>query len=125
MLIVKNRVLAVVAEKQGLGDIVPSLAGPTAMIFGTGDVVGTAKVLKEFVKQHELPVVRVGTYEGKVLSAGDIGDLADLPSRETLLAMVVGTLAAPLSQIVGVLHQKVSSLVYVVDAVRAKREEEG
>ena len=125
MTVVRNRVMSLVAKEQGLEGLEPGLSGPTAMVFGSGDVVGTAKVLKEFVKNNELPVVKIGALDGQILTAEQINELASLPSREELLAKVVGTIAAPLSQVVGVLNQKVSSLVHVLNAVKVKKEEEG
>lgn len=98
--------------------------GPSAMVFGKGDVVQAAKVLRDFAGEFELPVVRAGAMEGAVLSAADIDALAQLPAREVLLAMFVGTVAAPLSRLVGVLQQKVASVVYVLKAIQEKKEKE-
>ena len=121
--VVKNRVLGHVAEDAGLGAIRDQLSGPSAMVFGKGDVSQAAKILKEFVKEHEKPVVKVGALEGVVLSAAEVEELASLPSREALLSMVVGTIAAPMSQTVGVFQQKVSSLLYVLQAAADKKGE--
>lgn len=125
MLIVRNRVLALVAKEQGLEDLEPSLKGPTAIIVGGGDVVGTSKTLKAFIKEFDKPVIKMGALDGRMLSATDISDLASLPGREQLLATLVGTLAAPMTQLVGVMQQKVASLVYVLNAVREKKEQQG
>jgi len=67
--------------------------------------------------------VKMGALDGRILTANEINQLASLASREELLAKVVGTLAAPLSQMVGVLNQKVASLVHVLNAVKSKKEE--
>lgn len=123
IMVVRNRIMSHVSAEHGLEGLKPGLSGPTAMVYGSGDVVGTAKVLKEFVKENEMPVVKLGALDGQILTAGEINDLANLPSREELLAKVVGTLAAPLSQMVGVLNQKVASLVHVLNAVKVKKEE--
>jgi large subunit ribosomal protein L10 len=119
--VVKNRIIGHVAEEKGLGAMRDHLSGPTAMVYGKGDVSQAAKILKEFVKEHERPVVKVGALEGVVLTAADVEQLASLPSRETLLGMVVGTIAAPMSQLVGVFQQKVSSLLYVLQAAADKK----
>ena len=92
-------------------------------IFGNGDVVIAAKILKDFIKENELPVIKVGTMQGVILSRADIEQLASLPSRETLLAQFVGVLAAPMTQLVGVLQQKVASLVYVLKAAQEKKQQ--
>jgi len=121
MFVVKNRMLRRATADLPCRDISRELSGPSAMIYGAGDIVQTAKALKAFIKENELPVIKVGTLDGVILTAEDIQKLADLPSREQLLAKVVGTIAAPLSQIVGVMHQKVSSLLYVLKAVEEKK----
>lgn len=119
--VVKNRMLGHIANDAGLGAIRDHLRGPSAMVYGSGDVSQTAKILKEFVKEHEKPVIKAGALEGVVLTAADVDALASLPSRETLLSMVVGTIAAPMSQLVGVFQQKVSSLLYVLQAAADKK----
>lgn len=119
--VVKNRVLGHIAKDAGFGAIRDHLTGPSAMVYGKGDVSQVAKILKEFIKEHERPVIKVGALEGVVLTAADVEQLASLPSRETLLSMVVGTIAAPMSQLVGVFQQKVSSLLYVLQAAADKK----
>lgn len=119
--VVKNRVLGHIANDAGFGAMRDHLTGPSAMVYGKGDVSQVAKILKEFIKEHERPVIKVGALEGVVLTAADVEQLASLPSRETLLSMVVGTIAAPMSQLVGVFQQKVSSLLYVLQAAADKK----
>jgi len=119
--VVKNRVLGHIAKDAGFGAIRDHLTGPSAMVYGKGDVSQVAKILKEFIKEHERPVIKVGALEGVVLTAADVEQLASLPSRETLLSMVVGTIAAPMSQLVGVFQQKASSLLYVLQAAADKK----
>jgi large subunit ribosomal protein L10 len=114
--VVKNRILRLADDKLAEG-----LKGPSAMVYGGGDVVQAAKILREFIKENKLPVLKVGSLEGAILSAADIETLANLPSKEELQAMVVGTLAAPMRQVAGVMHQKVASLLYVLNAVQEKK----
>jgi large subunit ribosomal protein L10 len=120
--VVKNRVMRHVANDLGLGGMNEALAGPSAMVYGSGDVARTAKILKDFIKENNLPVIKIGTMEGAILSASDVEQLASLPSREQLLAMVVGTIAAPMSQLVGVFQQKAASLLYVLNAALEKKQ---
>lgn len=119
--VVKNRVLGHIAQEAGFGAMRDHLTGPSAMVYGKGDVSQVAKILKDFIKEHEKPVIKVGALEGVVLTAADVEQLASLPSRESLLSMVVGTIAAPMSQLVGVFQQKVSSLLYVLQAAADKK----
>lgn len=119
--VVKNRMLARAVE----GDLQKLLQGQSAMICGDGDVVEVAKVIQSFTKENAKPVIRGGVVEGKSISADEVNQLAKLPTKEVLQAMLLGTLQAPKAQLVGVMNNKVSSLVYVLDAVRSKKEQEG
>ena len=100
------------------------LKGQTAMIYGSGDVVEVAKVIKKFTAANEKPIIKGGFLEGKAISAEDVLELAMLPSMDALRAQLLGTLQAPCAQLVGVMDQKVASLVYVLDAVKTKMEQE-
>jgi large subunit ribosomal protein L10 len=120
MQVVKNRVFKNVAKDLGYERLDGSLVGPSAMVLGQ-DVVGAAKVLRDFIKENQKPVIKTGVLQGAPLSADDVKALAALPSREQLLAQMVGTIAAPMSQLVGVLQAKVASLLYVLKAVEEKK----
>lgn len=117
MKVVKNRILNIICEELE----VPS--GPTAMICGSGDVVEVAKIIKEFSAKTEKPVMKGGMLEGAVLSADDVVALAQLPSKKEMQGKLVATLAAPMTQLVGVMDQKVCSLLYVLNAVCEKKEQ--
>jgi large subunit ribosomal protein L10 len=121
--IVKNRVFATVAKGVGLDLSDDLLKGHTGMITGSGDVVEVAKLLKKFAKGSESRSLKGGAFEGKCLSASDVDALAELPPKQVLQSMLVGTLAAPMTNLVGVMDQKVASLVYVLAAVQRKKEE--
>jgi large subunit ribosomal protein L10 len=120
--VVKNRLMERVAADAGLNGLDDGLAGPTAVVAGDGDVVEVAKVLKAFIKENDKPVIKLGAIDGQVVSAGDVEQLASMPPRIELLGRLVGTVAAPMTQLVGVLNQKLCSLVYVLQAVRDKKE---
>ena len=98
------------------------LTGPTAMICGAGDVVETAKAVRKFIRDNRLPEIKGGAMQATILSAGDVEKLAGLPSRPELLARAVGTIAAPMMNLVGVMSQKLSSLVYVLKAIEEKKQ---
>lgn len=120
--VVKNRMLAEATKGTDYEDMSRELEGPTAMVCGSGDVVATAKTLRDFIKENNLPLIKMGSMQGVLLSQDDVIKLAALPSREQLLAQVVGTIAAPMTGLVGVLNQKVLSLLYVLKAVQEKKE---
>lgn len=120
--VVKNTALSRISREMGCE--ISGLSGPTAMIFGAGDVVEVAKILKKFsAEKDNKPAVKGGVLEGAVLSADDVLELAKLPGKKELQAKLVGTLAAPMTQVVGVMNQKVCSLLYVLNAVREKKEQ--
>ncbi len=121
--IVKNTFAVKSLNELGLGDAAAFVKGPTAVITGIGDCVGIAKVIKNFVKGNGPFAVRGAILNGKVMSASDVEVLADIPPREILLGQLLGTLASPMSSIVGVLNQKVSSLLWVLKAVEEKKKE--
>jgi len=118
--VVNNRMLNRALD----GKAADLLKGQTAMIYGSGDVVEVAKVIKKFTAANEKPTIKGGFLEGKAISGQDVIELAKLPAKDVLQAMLLGTLQAPCSQLVGVLDQKVASLVYVLDAVKTKKEQE-
>ncbi len=121
--VVKNRLLDRAVAGSDHEGLTGRLAGQTGVVASKGDAVQTAKVLKAFMKTHPFPVIQMASLEGAVLSAEDVDRLADLPSREQLYGMLVGTLAAPMTQLAGVLHQKLASLVYVLQAAATRDQD--
>ena len=121
--VVPNKQFGMAAKECGYTDLgKTALKGPSALVYGKGDVVAAAKILKDFIKENDKkPELKVGGLQGTLLSPTDVECLAALPSREILLGQVVGTIAAPMSQLVGVLQQKVASVVYVVKACADKK----
>jgi large subunit ribosomal protein L10 len=122
-MVVKNTYLGRAASNLGWEDVSKILTGPTAMVTGTGDVTEMAKVLVKFVKAHEKAAIKGACLDGKALSLADVDVLTQVPPREVMLAMFVGTLAAPMSQLVGVFNQKLLSLLYVLKAVEDKKSQ--
>lgn len=120
--VVPNRLLRHASAGLTPEGFAAALTGPSMMIYGAGDITRTAKVLKAFVKEHEMPAIKLGALQGRLLSAAEVDALALLPSREQLLAQLVGVLAAPMSRLVGVLHQKVATILYVLKAIQEKKE---
>ena len=99
------------------------LAGPTAIAFVTGDPVETAKGLRDFAKAHPALVIKGGVLEGRALSADDVKKLADLESREVLLAKLAGAMKASLTQAAYLFVAPLSKAARTVDALRAKAAE--
>ncbi len=120
--VVKNRLFRQVTGELGLNNLDRDLCGPTAIVTGDGDVVEVAKVLKAFIKENKLPVVKQGVFSGTPLTADEVDKLATMPPRIELLGRAVGTIAAPMTQLVGVMNQKVCSLLYVLQAAKDKKD---
>jgi len=119
----KNTLAKRALDEIGAGAAADMMNGPTAWAF-CADPVMPAKLLKEFGQTAKMVTMSGGVLEGKVIDASQVMALADLPSREQLLAQVVGTIAAPLRNLVGTLNALPRNLVNVLDQVREKKEKE-
>ncbi len=95
----------------------PMLQGPTAIAFVSGEVTAVAKALRDFSRGNPHLVVKGGILGGEVLSAADLAALADLPSREVLLAQVAGAMAAPLTALASLLQALPRNLAYGLKAL--------
>lgn len=120
-MVVKNTYLGRASASLGWEDVSKILTGPTAMVTGTGDASEMAKTLVKFVKAHEKAAIKGACLDGRALSLADVDVLTQVPPREVMLAMFVGTLAAPMTGLVGVFNQKLLSLLYVLKAVEEKK----
>ena len=122
--VVPNTLVKKAAEKLGLENLAGvELSGDTALVSGSCDAVQIAKLVREFAKAKEQVKVKYGVLDGSLLTPADVDALADLPSREVLLAQLLGLLQAPGSQLVRVLNAKVASIVYVLDAYCKSKEQ--
>jgi large subunit ribosomal protein L10 len=93
------------------------LVGPTAIAFVNGDISAVAKALRDFAKATPTLVVKGGVLDGKALTLGDLTALADLPSRDVLLARFAGLLASPLSTMAGLLKAIPQNFAYGLSAL--------
>ena len=114
--VVKNTMLRLAAKEAGIEGFDAHLEGTTAFAFSTEDAIAPAKVICGFIKKNKLDenevlTVKVGTVEG-----------ASLPSREELIAKMLGSMHAPISNTVNVLQGVIRNAVYALDAVRAQKE---
>jgi len=118
--VVKNRFVRLITKDKGWQHLDTSLKGQSAIVTGT-DVVQAAKTIKQFTTANGLLIVKAGVMGNVILTSSQIDAIAELPPREVLLSQLVGTVAAPLTRLVGVLKQKVSSIVYVLKAIEDKK----
>ncbi len=123
--VVKNTLTKRAAAEAGIDGLDEHLVGPTAIAFVTGDPVEAAKGLRDFAKANPALVIKAGVLDGKPLSPEEITKLADLESREVLLAKLAGAMKANLSKAVYLFAAPLSQTARVVDALRAKVEEQG
>jgi large subunit ribosomal protein L10 len=120
--IVKNSFFKLALSEDRRALIEDALTSPTAIIVGRGDVVETAKALAGFQQEFKVLTVKRGLLGGAPLTAAEVETLTKLPARPVLYGMLVGTLAAPMTRLPGLLMQKLASLVYVLKAVQEKKE---
>ncbi|MEO3799204.1 50S ribosomal protein L10 [Nonomuraea sp. B1E8] len=123
--VAKNTLTKIAANEAGLAGLDSLLAGPTAIAFVNGDVVEAAKGLRDFAKANPLLVIKGGVLDGKTLDATEITKLADLESREVLLAKLAGAMKAKQSAAAAMFAALPTNMAQLADALRAKREEAG
>jgi len=119
--VVKNTLARRAAVEVGHEDFQDRLKGPVAIAFGYGDLGAPARVLGEFTRQTRLRLDIVGgLVEGRVLGPDQVRQTADLPSREVLIAQLLGTLQSPVAQLVATIQAPVQQLVGLLEAYRDK-----
>jgi large subunit ribosomal protein L10 len=121
--IYKNTLVRRAAQDSGLDGLDPMLTGPTGITFVSGDASAVAKVLRDFSRTNPLLVIKGGLLGEKVLGAAETTALADLPSREVLLAQLAGAMAAPLQQFASLLQALPRNLAYGLAALRDRMGE--
>ena len=121
--VAKNTLAILAAREVGLDFLEADLKGPTAIAFVTGEPVEAAKTLRDFAKENPQLVLKSGAMEGAQLSAEAVKKLADLESREVLLAKAAGALKAKISQAAYAFNALPSKTVRTIDALREKQGE--
>ena len=110
----KNSMVRRAADSVELSGLNAALTGPNAIAFSSEDVVAPAKILNDFAKKHDALEIKAGVIEGTIASVEDVKALAELPSREGLLSMLLSVLQAP-----------IRNLALVTKAVAEQKEEQG
>jgi len=119
--VVKNTLTRFAAKENGLEELTPYLNGPTSVALSSTDPVAPAKVMAEYAKKYEALELKVGVVEGKIIDVKGINALAELPSREVLIAKVLGGFNAPISGLVNVLNGNIRGLVVALNAIAEKK----
>lgn len=118
----KNTLARFAAQNAGVDGINELLVGPTGIVFASGDIAATAKALRDAAKSNPLLTIKGGAMDGAVLGAKDVDALAELPSRDTLLAMFAGALQAPLVKTAGLLQALPRNFAYGLQALIDQKE---
>jgi large subunit ribosomal protein L10 len=121
--VVKNTLARRAATDAGADVLVDALSGPSALAFVKGDPVEAAKGLRDFGRTHPALVLRGGLLSGAYLDAAGVAKLAELESREVLLARAAGLMKASLTQAVSLFAAPLASTARAVDALRQQRAE--
>jgi len=122
--VTKNTLAKRAAADAGIAGLDELFTGPTALAFVSGDPVEAAKSLREFAKANPLLIIKGGVFEGKAISAAEVGRLADLESREVLLAKLAGAMKANLSKAAALFQAPLAQAVRTVAALQDKREKD-
>ncbi len=119
--VVKNTLIRLAANQVGLDSLDEVLKGTTALAVSSTDPVAPAKILYNYSKFNDIFKIKAGFLEGKVISAEQVKALALLPSREVLVAKVLGGFNAPISSFVNVLNGNIRGLVVALNAIAEKK----
>ena len=120
--VVKNTFLRIAAQEAGIEGLDSFLEKNTAIASSPEGPVVVAKIITDFARENKVMTIKAGILDGKVISAEDIKALASLPSREVLLAKMLGSMMSPISGLANVLQGTIRNFVYVLDAVRKEKE---
>jgi len=126
--VVKNNLARIAVKQAGLGDeptkLLDTVAGPTMVAFAYGDPSAAAKVIQKFAEENEVFGLKESLLASQRLSTKQVEELSKLPSREVLLAKLLGQLNAPIQSFVGVLAAVPRSLVQVLAAIEEKKKKQ-
>jgi large subunit ribosomal protein L10 len=122
--VAKNTLVKRAAQDAGVEGLDELLVGPTAIAFITGEIVDAAKALREFSKTNQALVIKGGFMDGRPLTVAEVNQLADLESREVLLAKLAGAMKANLSKAAALFAAPASQVARMTQALVDKRAEE-
>ena len=114
--VVKNSFLRRAIADSGLPDVTEQLTGQTAVVTGENDAAPVAKILKRFAAEFKIAAIKIGIVDKSILSTKEIEALAELPSREVLLAQLLGLLLSPATKLVRLLNEPASAFARLLNA---------
>jgi large subunit ribosomal protein L10 len=118
--VVKNTLSKIAVREAGLQELESMLSGPSAIAFIKGDTVEAAKSLRDFAKANPFLVIKGGVLDGKLVTAAELSKIADLESREVLLAKVAGAAIAALSKAAALFQAPLAQVARLAEALRAQ-----
>ncbi len=121
-LVIKNTLARMGAEKAGWKDLGPYFKGPSAIAYSFTDPVAPARVIQDFLKENEKPKIKGSIFEGQFIGPEKAKEIADLPSRDELIAKLVGELNAPIRGLVFGLNGLLTKFARTVEAIREAKE---
>ena len=119
--VVKNTLTKRAADSVGFSDLTPLLNGPTAIAFIEGDPVTAAKAIRDFAKANPALIVKGGVVEGRTVDAREVTRLADVESREVLLAKLAGAMKGNLTKAAGLFQAPLSQMARLAEALKEKK----
>jgi large subunit ribosomal protein L10 len=122
--VAKNTLVRRAASEAGVDGLDELFAGPTAIAFVSGEAVDAAKAIKTFAKDHKALVIKGGYMDGRPLTVAEVEHIADLESREVLLAKLAGAMKANLAKAAGLFNAPASQMVRLAAALQEKRAAE-
>lgn len=120
--VVKNTLFKIALEKSQVKLDFGEFEGPVAVAFSFDDEIAPARVLASFGKNHKELQLLSGILEGEMIKGAKVVELSKLPTKDELLARIVGSINAPVSNIVGVFRARVTSIVHVLNAIAQTKE---
>ena len=120
--VAKNTLVKRAASKAGIDGLDDLFAGPTAIAFVTGKPVDAAKALKKFAKDHKALVIKGGYMDGHPLTVSEVERIADLESREVLLAKLAGAMKGNLTKAAGLFNAPASQVARLLAALQQQKE---
>lgn len=123
--VAKNTLVKRAASEAGVEGLDELFAGPTAIAFVTGEAVDAAKAIKTFAKEHKALVIKGGYMDGRALTVAEVERIADLESREVLLAKLAGAMKGNLAKAAGLFNAPASQVARLAAALQEKKAAEG
>lgn len=119
--VVKNTLFRIAAADTQVAPLAEGLVGPTGVLYTSEDPVTAVKALEDFSKTTKPVKIKAGFIEGHVLTAEQVRELANIPPKQQLYAMVVGGLQSPITNLVGTLQSVIGQLVFTLQGIADKK----